>query len=220
MEDSTMPFYLRDSDVLPQLAGLRSVLIVPCRFCPAASLAVREDKPYLELFRKGLRTEAYESYIRALEGRLKDAGIESVVFESRLPHQFVACMWTSARRKELARRAAEFDGVVVLGCDAAVDSVRDALGSTNCRVVAGMEVEGIMNIVPTVSFPGNVSLVVQSMATVNTSESGRCRERATIGSTCRRGGQTTQTQGHSRQSLGLGLTPALAREGRELPRLG
>jgi hypothetical protein len=161
-----MPFYLKNSDVLSQVAGLQSVLIVPCRFCPAASLAVRENKPYIELFRRFLRTEAYESYIQTLKRRLKDVGIQSVVFDSKLAHQFVACMWTSGRRRKLAERAAQFDGVVVLGCDAAVGLVRDALGSTNCRVIRAMEVEGIMNVVPALSFPGNISLVVQGMTSV------------------------------------------------------
>jgi hypothetical protein len=71
-----MPFYLKASDILSQVDGLQSVLIVPCRFCPAASLAVREKKPYIELFRKFLKTEAYESFIQALKRRLEDKGIK------------------------------------------------------------------------------------------------------------------------------------------------
>ena len=165
-----MPFYLKETDILSQVAGLRSVLIVPCRFCPAASLAVREKKPYIELFRKFLRTEAYESFIRVLKGRLIDEGIRTAVFDNKLPHQFVACMWTSKRRRALAKRAAEFEGLVVLGCEAAVDSVRDSIKSTDCRVIKGMETEGIMNILPTVSFPFTISLVVQGITPVVTKD--------------------------------------------------
>lgn len=161
-----MPFYLKESEILPQVAGLQSVLIVPCRFCPAASLAVTESKPYIELFRKFLRTEAYESFIQDLKLRLEDDGIETEVFDSKLPHQFVACMWTPDRRKELAKRAAEFEGVVVLGCEAAVETVRNSIRSSGCRVIQGMETEGIMNVVPKVSFPFNVSLVMQGMTPV------------------------------------------------------
>ena len=76
-----MPFYLKELDIVPRVAGLRSVLIVPCRFCPAASLAVREKKPYIELFRKFLKTKAYESFIQALKGRLKGEGIKTAVFK-------------------------------------------------------------------------------------------------------------------------------------------
>jgi len=161
-----MPFYLKESDSLPQLAGLHTVLIVPCRFCPAASLAVRERKPYIELFRRCLRTEAYESFIAALKRRLEDQGIKAVIFKSRLLHQFVACMWTSRRRRDLATRAAEFDGVVVLGCDAMVDAVRDSVKSTGCRVIQGMEIEGLMNVVPTVSFPLNLSLELKGVTCI------------------------------------------------------
>jgi hypothetical protein len=164
-----MPLYLKESDILRRVAGLQSVLIVPCRFCPAASLAVREKKPYIELFRKFLRTEAYESFIQALERRLKNEGIKTVVFDSKLPHHFVVCMWTSRRRRQLAKRAAEFEGVVVLGCDATVEIVSDSIRSTDCQVIPGMDTEGIMSLVPTVSFPLDISLEVQGITPVITS---------------------------------------------------
>jgi hypothetical protein len=167
-----MPLLLKESDILPQVAGLQSVLIVPCRFCPAASLAIREHEPYMQPFRKVLRTEVYESYIQSLKRRLEDEGINTAVFDSKLPHQLVACMWTSRRRRALARRAAKFEGVVVLGCDATVELVRDALRSTDCRVIRGMEMEGIMNILPTVSFPFTISLELQGITAVVTGEPG------------------------------------------------
>jgi hypothetical protein len=166
-----MPFYLKKSSALSQVAGLQSVLIVPCRFCPAASLAVREKKPYIELFRRFLRTEAYESFIEALDRRLRDQGIKTAVFDSKLLHQFVACMWTSRRRGDLAERAAEFDAVVVLGCDAMVETVRDSVESTGCRVIQGMEIEGLMNVLPTVSFPFNLSLELHGVASVGKKQS-------------------------------------------------
>ena len=161
-----MPVYLKESNILPRVAGLQSVLIVPCRFCPAASMAVRENRPYIELFRKFLRTEAYESFIRGLKRRLEDKGIRTVVFDAKLPHQFVACMWTSGRRRQLAKRASEFDGVLVLGCDAMVDTVCDSVAGYDGRVVRGMEAEGIMNVIPEVSFPFNISLVLQGITPV------------------------------------------------------
>jgi hypothetical protein len=164
-----MPLYLKESDILRRVAGLQSVLIVPCRFCPAASLAVREKKPYIELFRNFLRTEAYESFIQVLERRLKDEGIKTIVFDSKLPHHFVVCMWTSRRRRQLAKRAAEFEGVLVLGCDATVEIVSDSIRSTDCRVIPGMETEGIMSLLPTVSFPFDISLEVQGITPVITS---------------------------------------------------
>ena len=181
-----MPFYLKEREILPQVAGLRSVLIVPCRFCPAASLAVREKKPYIEPFRKFLKTEAYESFIRALKRRLEDEGIEAAVFRSRLPHQFVACMWTSRRRRKLARLAAAFDGVVVVGCEATVETVRDAIGSADCRVIQAMETEGIMNVLPILSFPLNISLQVQGVTSVTVTPAGEQPEAIQPGIPARR----------------------------------
>lgn len=161
-----MPFYLREADVLPQVAGLQSVLIVPCRFCPAASLAVSEGKPYLEPFRRFLQTEAYEELIRSLARRLQEASLRTALFESKLLHQFTACMWSSKRREKLARRASEFDGVVILGCDAMVESVSKVLETTDCRVIPGMKIEGLMNVLPRVSFPLKISLELEGVTPI------------------------------------------------------
>lgn len=161
-----MPFYLRDRDFSSDMATVHSALIVPCRFCPAASLAVRERKPYIELFRRLLRTPSYESYVQLLKSRLESQGVRTAVFDSKLPHQFVVCMWTSARRKDLARQAAGYDAVIVLGCDAAVETVRSSLQSNDCRVLQAMEAEGIMNVIPTLHFPFNISLEVGAVTRV------------------------------------------------------
>ncbi len=161
-----MPFYLRDRNFSPDMVAVHSALIVPCRFCPAASLAMRERKSYIELFRKFLRTASYESYIRALRSRLESSGLRTGIFDSKLPHHFVACMWTAGHRKELAKRAAGYDALVVLGCDAAVETARAAVTSDDCRVVPGMEVEGIMNVTPTFKFPFTVGLEMNSLTRV------------------------------------------------------
>ena len=166
-----MPFYLKDRDTSSDTAAVDSVLIVPCRFCPAASCAVREGKPYIEPFRTSLRTLAYESHIAALKSRLESKGIRTGVFDSKLPHQFVMCMWTSRRRQELAKRAADYDALIVLGCDAAVETARSSIRPNGCRVIPGMEVEGIMNVMPTLHSPfsiwlelSNVTRVLQNQA--------------------------------------------------------
>lgn len=159
-----MPFHLNDRDFSADLNGVRSVLIVPCRFCPAASLAVREAKPYIQLFRNFLRTPAYESYIHDLRSRLEGEGIRTEVFDSKLPHQFVVCMWTSGRRKHLARQAAGYDAVIVLGCDAAVETVRSCV--SDCRVLPAMEVEGVMSVIPSFRLPFDISLEVSGVTPV------------------------------------------------------
>ncbi len=161
-----MPFCLSDRDVSADVAGARSVLIVPCRFCPAASLSIREKQPYLQLFRRFLRTGSFESYVRAVKAHLESKGIRATVFGSRWPHQFVVCMWTAARRRKLARHAAGYDAAIVLGCDAAAETVRNCTASSLCRVVPGMAVEGIMNVVPSLRFPFDIHLEVTSVTRV------------------------------------------------------
>ena len=158
-----MPFLLNDRELVGDLTNVRSVLIVPCRFCPAASLAVRTKSAYLRLSR-GLRTPPYESYIGALKSRLELQGIKTGVFDSKLLHHFVMCMWPSNRRKALAREAKRYDAMIVLGCEAAVETVRSCADGR--RVVPGMAVEGIMNVVPRVRFPAGVYLEVQSVTRV------------------------------------------------------
>jgi hypothetical protein len=37
-----MPIHLDDLDVVSEVAGLSSALIVPCNMCPAVTVAVRE----------------------------------------------------------------------------------------------------------------------------------------------------------------------------------
>jgi len=156
-----MPFYLDPVDVVPEVAGCESVLIVPCRFCPAASMAVRSDEPYIEFPRRSLKTASYERLINALKRGLEERGIRTSVFRSGLLHQFVLCMWTSRRRKQLSERAKKYDAVVVMGCEAAVQTVRHALESTACRVIQGMKSEGIMSIQPRLSMPCNISLELE-----------------------------------------------------------
>jgi hypothetical protein len=161
-----MPFYLKDRDISSDIAAVNSALIVPCRFCPAASLAVRKSKPYVELFRSGLRTPSYESYVQLLKSRLESEGIRTGVFDSKWPHQFVVCMWTAGRRNDLATQAVGYDVVIVLGCDAAVATVRSCLRSSDCRVIPAMEIDGVMNVIPSLQFPFVVSLELSGVTRV------------------------------------------------------
>lgn len=171
-----VPFLLKERNVSADLADVDSVLIVPCRFCPAASLAVTKKKPYIELFRTFLRTAAYEEHIEQRKSQLEQVGIKADVFDSKLPHQFVVCMWTARRRQELRRHASEYDAVMVLGCDAAVKTARDCTQATSCKVMPGMETEGIMNVMPSIKLPGKISLEVTGVTRVLEHPSGRAEE--------------------------------------------
>ena len=158
-----MPVYLKDINDFHELEKFGSVLIVPCRFCPAASFAVRRNEPYFEFLKKFLKTASYEQYIKAIRSDLQKAGVRADVFKSHLPHQFVVCMWTSRRRKKLMKHAMRYDALVVMGCEAAVQTIYDSVKSTSCRVFQGMRTEGIMSITPLIQFPCNISLQLNSI---------------------------------------------------------
>ena len=159
-----MPFILNAIDDTAAYEQFESVLIVPCRFCPAASAAVKNNEPYFEIFRRFLKTGSYERFIKSLKAKLEKKGIKTGVFKSRWLHQFVLCMWTSKRRAALKKRAKDYDALVVLGCEAAVQTVRDAVEPNPCKVIQGVETEGIMSVKPRLGFPCNLSLKPQSIS--------------------------------------------------------
>jgi hypothetical protein len=158
-----MPFILETNDVLPELGECTSVLIVPCRFCPAASMAVKTDEAYIEFPRRVLKTASYERQIAEMTEVFTQHGITTEVFRSHLLHQFVLCMWTGRRRQALLERAKDFDAVVVMGCEAATATVRGTLESTSCTVISGLRSEGIMSIQPKFSLPCTVRLELESV---------------------------------------------------------
>jgi hypothetical protein len=151
-----MPIYLKDVDVVPEVAKFKSALIVLCRFCPAASLAVRNDKPYIEFFRRLLKTEPYEELVDNMQSRLKKEGLKTSVFKGNLLN-YLICLWTSGWRKKLIKRAGQFETVVVMGCESAYESVQEILQWTNCQVFQGMESEGVLNAIPKVHLPFKIS---------------------------------------------------------------
>ena len=158
-----MPVYLKDILDFQELEKFGSVLIVPCRFCPAASFAAMRNEPYFEFLRKFLKTASYERYIETTRSGLEKKGIKTDVFKSHLPHQFVVCMWTSRRRKKLMKRAGKYDALLVMGCEAALQTICDSIKSTSCKVFQGMRTEGIMSIKPRFHMPCNISLELNTI---------------------------------------------------------
>jgi hypothetical protein len=72
-------------------------------------------------------------------------------------------MWTSRRRRKLRKYAEKYDAMIVLGCEAAEKTVRDSVGPSSCRIIQGLESEGVMSIQPRFSLPGNISLDLESI---------------------------------------------------------
>ena len=79
-----MPVYLKEIDDISRLEMFKSVLIVPCRFCPAASMAVSTHRPYFEFLRQFLRTASYEELIGAIKSNLEKKGQHSIQFKYTL----------------------------------------------------------------------------------------------------------------------------------------
>lgn len=151
-----MPVHLRDLDVLPELEGASSALIVPCNMCPAVTVAVEEEKPFIRLFRHFLKSAPFERHVKTLQSSLSDQGVRTEVFRSDLPHQWFVCMWPSGRRKKLQKAAKQYDAAIVLGCDTATETVRESLESTGCKVIEGQEVTGFTNAKIRFRLPCNV----------------------------------------------------------------
>lgn len=140
-----MPIHFDDRDIMPEVAGIGSALIVPCYMCPAVTVSVREKKPFISFFRNFLKSPPFDEYLTGMRSRLGELGIKTKVFKSFPSHQWFMCMWTSGKRKKLRKYAEQFDAVIVLGCASATATVRDEVESTGCKVIEGMEVTGIMN---------------------------------------------------------------------------
>ena len=164
-----MPMYLKNMDVVPEVAKFQSALIVLCRFCPAASLAMREGKPYIELFRRFLNTESCEQRINNMQSLLEKKGLKTDVFKGSLfpmPLNFIICFWTSGQREKLLKHARQYEAIIVMGCEAAYESVCDILKSTDCRIFLGMESEGVFEAVPKFRLPFNISLKLSNVKPV------------------------------------------------------
>ena len=67
-----MPIHFNDLDVVSAATGLKSALIVPCNMCPAATVAVREKKPFMEFFRSFMKSLPFEQYIKEFGNLAKE----------------------------------------------------------------------------------------------------------------------------------------------------
>jgi hypothetical protein len=146
--------HLQDLDVVSEAKGLSSALIVPCNMCPAVTVAIDRDQPFLKLFKSWLKSAPFERYIQALQSRLAQEGVKTKVFKNPLYHQWFMCMWTDRRRKKLEKESKRYDAVIVLGCDTANETVREAVASTGVKVIEGMAFAGLTNARLSFRLPG------------------------------------------------------------------
>ncbi|MFC1794676.1 hypothetical protein ACFL3Q_13930 [Planctomycetota bacterium] len=152
-----MPIHLNEIDVVPEVERLDSALIVACNMCAGASLAMRENVPFLQFFRSLLKSPPLERYIRRLKSQLGEKGMKTKKFKGGVIQQFFLCLWTSRQRNKLRKSATKYEAVIVLGCDSAIETVCDSVRGTDCKVIKGMEVGGIMNTKTKFHLPCNIS---------------------------------------------------------------
>jgi hypothetical protein len=139
-----MPILLEPRDFMPDVENFKSVLIVSCPMCPPMNLAMQTETPFIELYKHGIKTPAYEEYIQSIRDSLEERGIRTDVFTTRLPTPLM-CVWTEGQRKRLLKHAEGFDAALVMGCSSAVRTAEDALKEVDCPVFRGMRMKGIAN---------------------------------------------------------------------------
>ena len=152
-----MPLHLEPLDLSETLKSYTSVLLVSCPVCPPASLAGDDDLPFIEFFKHGIKTPAYEKYLNELRESLEREGIRTGVFTSYLPCP-TTCLWTAGQRKRLLKRAREYDAALVMGCTSAQCTVEETLRDTDCDAIMGMHLVGITNARLKFQFPLNIWL--------------------------------------------------------------
>lgn len=152
-----MPLHLEPVDVSADLENFRSVLIVSCPVCPPVSLAIQRSSPFIAFFKSGLKTGAFEDYIKEIREPLEQRGVRTGVFSMYTPCPTM-CMWTKGQRGRLLKRAKDYEAVLVLGCDSAKYTAQQALKNTDCQVILGMRMTGLTNAIVKFQFPFTVSL--------------------------------------------------------------
>jgi hypothetical protein len=119
-------------------------------------LAMQKDSPFIEFFKRGLKTGAFEDYIQSLREPLEERGVRTDAMSMHTPTPMM-CLWTNSQRGRLLKRARDYEAVVVLGCDSGTVTANDALKDTDCRVIQGMEMNGIINATAKFRLPMTVS---------------------------------------------------------------
>jgi len=152
-----MPLHLEPVDVSADLEKFSSVLIVSCPVCPPVSLATQKNSPVIEFFKTGLKTRAFEDYIKAIRTPLDLRGVRTGVFSMYMPCPAM-CLWTEGQRSRFLKRARGYEAVLVLGCESATYTAKDALKNIDCQVIQAMRMTGITNAALKFRFPMTVDL--------------------------------------------------------------
>jgi hypothetical protein len=152
-----MPVHLEALDFSSDLEGFSSVLIVSWPVCPPMCLAMQRNSPFIEFFRRGLKTGAFEDCIHSIREALEQRGVRTGAYSIHVPTPMM-CLWTKWQRNRLLKRARDYEAVLVLGCDSATYTVQETLKNTACQVIKGMTMIGTTNATLKVRFPLTIDL--------------------------------------------------------------
>jgi hypothetical protein len=152
-----MPVHLEPQDVSVDLEKFKSVLIVSCPVCPPMCLAMQKNSPFIEFFKRGIKTGAFEDYIQSIRKPLEQRGVRTGAFTIHVPTPMM-CLWTKGQRSRLLKRARDYEAVLVLGCDSATHSAQETLKDTDCQVIQGMRMVGTTNATLRFRFPLTIDL--------------------------------------------------------------
>ncbi len=115
-------------------------------------LAMQKKEAFIEFFKHGIKTSAFEDYIQTIRDSLAERGVRTGVFSIHTPTPMM-CLWTTGQRARLLKRAKDYDAVLILACDSGTESAKDALKGTDCQVIQGMDMDGVINATTSIRFP-------------------------------------------------------------------
>ena len=147
-----MPVNLTPRDVSADLGEFDSVLIASCPVCPPMCLSMQKKEPFIEFFKHGIKTSAFEDYIQSTRDSLEERGVRTGVFSIHTPTPMM-CLWTKGQRARLLKQANDYEAVLILACDSGTESAKDALRDTSCQVVQALDMDGVINATTSIHFP-------------------------------------------------------------------
>lgn len=152
-----MPVKLTPRDMSADLEEFNSVLIASCPVCPPMCLAMQKEEPFIEFFKHGVKTGAFEDYIQSIRDSLTKRGVRTGTFSIHTPTPMM-CLWTKRQRERFLKRAKDYEATLVLACDSGTISAKDALKKTDCKVMQALEMDGVINATTTIRFPLTISM--------------------------------------------------------------
>jgi hypothetical protein len=118
---------------------------------------MQRNAPFIEFFKHGIKTDAFERYIKDIREPLQQRGVRTAVFSMYAPCPTM-CLWTQGQRDRFRKRAKDYEAVIVLGCDTARHTAQQALKDTDCQIIQAMRVTGLTNATVKFRFPLTVTL--------------------------------------------------------------